>query len=640
MCGIVGFFDGGNKLEREQSHQRLSSELATMALALEHRGQDGQGLYVSPSQQCYLGHRRLSILDRTHASDQPMQSADGRYVITFNGEIYNYKELAVELKKEGVVFITSGDTEVLLYAYIRWGIAALNKLRGMFAFAIFDNQTKKLFLARDQLGIKPLYWFFNQIEGIKLFGFASEIKAILATQQSQKKINRQALAHYLQYHFVKAPLTMVEDIFALEPGHYIELDTQSFKIQKYWDIATFATDVVVNEPQMLVQKVRMALHDSVSLHLRSDIPVGAFLSGGLDSSALVALATEQTSIPLKTFSVGFGKEGAYLDETELALMVAKKYGCDHQKLVIDGKFLRNNFDAFIGSIDQPSGDGLNSYLVSRAAGAEVRVALSGLGGDELFLGYRYFHDLAKMQSWQESLVKRMFLPALSYGYKQSSLMRGLAYKNNMDFLKFWPARQDSFYLKNRSLFSAEEVHRLLPRVLRYEGASLTHDQLLETMFMQEKDFLNGFSKAELSWYTPGVLLRDADATGMASTLEVRFPFLDIPLLKLMLSIPGSYKVQADQKTNKPLLVAALGNRLPQELVQAPKRGFEMPVGYWLVNNFTRELRSLPTTPWLSTETVNRLLEQFYKNPKSYMKVWSLMVLKQWITHHQLEMPYV
>ena len=640
MCGIVGLLNGSDSSDKESSSLQLNQDIQKMAIALEHRGQDGHGFYQDLTHTCFLGHRRLSILDRTTASDQPMQSADGRYVIVFNGEIYNYKELAAELIKLGVVFRTTGDTEVLLQAYIQWGVAALTKFRGMFAFAIWDNKLAKLFIARDQLGIKPVYWFFTEREGKKVFGFASEIKAILATYYSSKKVNLAALSHYFQYHFVKPPLTMIEDIFALPQGHYAELDAKEFKIKKYWDLNELSTNASLEEPQMLVHQVRTALTKSVELHLRSDISVGAFLSGGLDSSALVALASEQTSIPLQTFSIGFGKEGAYLDETELAELVAKKFGCKHQKLSIDGRFLRSVFDHFIASIDQPSGDGLNSYLVSKAAGSEVRVALSGLGGDELFLGYRYFHDLANMQNWQNSLVKRMFLPALSYGYKQSSLMRGLAYKNKMEFLKFWPARQDDFYLKNRSLFSTQELNRLLPRVLRHEETFGQSDEALEQLFLQEKDFLNGFSKAELSWYTPGVLLRDADATGMASTLEVRFPFLDIPLLKLMLSIPGSYKVQADQKTNKPLLVAALQNRLPQELLQVPKRGFEMPVGYWLVNNFTRELRSLPTTPWLSTEMTNRLLEQFYKQPKSYMKIWSLLVLKQWISYHQLEMPYV
>ena len=639
VCGIVGFIDFSNETERLNHRSSLVRNLEDMAQSIQHRGKDGQGFYTDQNNYCYFGHRRLSILDRSQASDQPMQSSDGRYSIIFNGEIYNYKELAQELTKAGVVFTTTGDTEVLLQGYIVWGKAVLTKLRGMFAFALWDNKLKKLFIARDHFGIKPVYWFYHEQGERKLFGFASEIKALLATSFVEKKLNKEALNHYLSYHFVRPPLTMVQDVFSLEPAHYMEFDQAGLRIEKYWDISTIHTEQQF-EGSAILHQVKDALHDSVSMHLRSDIPVGAFLSGGLDSSALVALSAEQTSIPIKTFSIGFGKEGAYLDETELAKKVAQKFGCDHQKLTIDGKFLRSKFDDFIAAIDQPSGDGLNSYLVALAAGSDVRVALSGLGGDELFLGYRYFHDLSKMQRWEDSFVKRMFLPALSYGYKQSSLMRGLAYKNKMDFLKFWPARKDNFYLRNRSLFNREEINRLLPRSLRVDAESLGTSEALESLFMHEPDFLNGFSKAELSWYTPGVLLRDADATGMASTLEVRFPFLDKPLVELMLSIPSSFKVQPDQKTNKPLLVGALGDLLPQELLDAPKRGFEMPVGYWLVNNFTRELRSLSATPWLATEPVNRLLEQFYKHPKSYIKVWSLIVLKQWVTHHQLEIPHV
>ena len=634
MCGIVGLVDASGKIQESSHSERLSYDIRQMLSKIEHRGRDGEGIYQDSTGVCFLGHRRLSIIDTSSASAQPMSITDGRYVITFNGEIYNYRELTGELKAQGIELTSTGDTEVLLQGYRLWGKDVLKKLRGMFAFAIWDRQEKKLFMARDHVGIKPIYWFYSKNLGEELFGFASELKALLALPYSQKKISKQALTHYLQYHFVRPPLTMIEDIFALEPGCYLELQGTELTIQKYWDLFSCKT-YEQGTYKGIVARVKEALQESVALHLRADIPVGAFLSGGLDSSALVALASQQTDIPLNTFSVGFGREGAYLDETELAEIVAKKYGCKHQKLIIQGNFLKNNFPAFIAAIDQPSADGLNSYLVSMAAGSEVRVALSGLGGDELFLGYRYFKDLAKMQDWQESSFKRMFLPAFSYGYQQSAVMRSLAYKNNMNFLKFWPARQDDLYLKGRTLFSQEELARLVPRSLRSE---MQYDDLSE-LFSTETDFLNGFSKAELAWYTPGVLLRDADATGMASTLEVRFPFLDVELIELMLSIPGSYKVQPNQNVNKPLLVAALEDILPRELFTMPKRGFEMPVGFWLVNNFTRELRALNATPWLSTELTNRLLEQFYKDPRSYLKVWSLLVLKHWINHHQLEMPY-
>jgi len=634
VCGIVGLVDASGKIQESSHSERLSYDIRQMLSKIEHRGRDGEGIYQDSTGVCFLGHRRLSIIDTSSASAQPMSITDGRYVITFNGEIYNYRELTGELKAQGIELTSTGDTEVLLQGYRLWGKDVLKKLRGMFAFAIWDRQEKKLFMARDHVGIKPIYWFYSKNLGEELFGFASELKALLALPYSQKKISKQALTHYLQYHFVRPPLTMIEDIFALEPGCYLELQGTELTIQKYWDLFSCKT-YEQGTYKGIVARVKEALQESVALHLRADIPVGAFLSGGLDSSALVALASQQTDIPLNTFSVGFGREGAYLDETELAEIVAKKYGCKHQKLIIQGNFLKNNFPAFIAAIDQPSADGLNSYLVSMAAGSEVRVALSGLGGDELFLGYRYFKDLAKMQDWQESSFKRMFLPAFSYGYQQSAVMRSLAYKNNMNFLKFWPARQDDLYLKGRTLFSQEELARLVPRSLRSE---MQYDDLSE-LFSTETDFLNGFSKAELAWYTPGVLLRDADATGMASTLEVRFPFLDVELIELMLSIPGSYKVQPNQNVNKPLLVAALEDILPRELFTMPKRGFEMPVGFWLVNNFTRELRALNATPWLSTELTNRLLEQFYKDPRSYLKVWSLLVLKHWINHHQLEMPY-
>ncbi|MFH1643568.1 MAG: asparagine synthase C-terminal domain-containing protein, partial [bacterium] len=358
---------------------------------------------------------------------------------------------------------------------------------------------------------------------------------------------------------------------------------------------------------------------------------------------------------IHTFNISFGNEGNYIDESSLAKKVASKFNCNHHEVKINSTEFKNNFHDFIRSIDQPSGDGINSFLVSKFTAQHVSVALSGLGGDEVFLGYRYFQDLKNLQSFQASKIKRKFLPAMFKLYKNNKYFRSFAYKNKLDFLKFWPAQKDELYLNNRRLFNEAEKRGLLGNVLKneivrlvlpvrrsfgeggsvVEGCERSNENKIQEIFKTELDELNAFSKAELSWYTPGMLLRDCDATSMFSTIEVRVPFLDHKLVEFLLTVPSEFKIYKNQKINKPLLANLFDDLLPSEILTYPKHGFEMPIGFWLKEEFGAELNDLKSVSWLNKNYVESLLDQFNQNPREYLKIWSLFVLKNWLQEYKI-----
>ena len=432
-------------------------------------------------------------------------------------------------------------------------------------------------------------------------------------------------------------MTFLENVFALMPGHFIEFKDGKLTIERYWDLQKICTEDNCDDLKRVKEQVREKLSEAVGLRMRADVPVGAFLSGGIDSATIVGLMSRMTNMPIKTFSIGFGEEGKYINELPLAKLVAQKFGCDHHELKIDGQFLKKNFDGFIKAIDQPSGDGINSYLISKVASNHVKVALSGLGGDEVFLGYRYFQDLTRLDNWKNSFSRRRLLPFLSYLFNKNRFFRSFAYRNKMEFVRFFGQRDSDLYLESRQLFSEEEKLNLV-KDRKFLNFNTLEDAkaLLNPIFESKIDELNAFSKAELCWYAPGMLLRDADATSMASTLEVRFPFLDRGLVELLLRIPSKHKIHLNQKINKPLLSSLFKDLLPEEVLKFPKHGFEMPIGFWLLEHFSKELDELENVNWLNGKCVNLLVRDLKRNPKNYLKVWSLLVLHHWLSQNGFE----
>ena len=518
-----------------------------------------------------------------------MMSASGRSVIVFNGEIYNFKELKSQLPD--YPFRTNSDTEVLLAAYETWGVSMLEKLRGMYAFAIWDDQTQELFIAGDHCAMKPLYWFYDGAT----FAFGSELKALLACPFVSRDINSEAVQNYFSFYAINQPQTLFADIHALKPGHYLKLSQQGLEITRYWTPAT-----ITSYPQELStvrQKTAALLENAVRLHMRADIPVGAFLSGGIDSATIVGLMSRFSEKPIETFSIGF-ESGSVINELPLAKLVAQKFGTNHHELIINDTVFGDALEDFLVAIDQPSGDGLNSFLVARATAQSVSVALSGLGGDELFLGYRYMQDLAQL--WRTPKLVRNCAALLTKipGFKS------LAYKTNNNWVNFAESYDPAAsYARARSLAGNAPAD-------------------VAQAFAHDHDWSNGLSKAELLWYTPGTLLRDGDATAMASTLEVRFPFLDRDLIEYLLTAPSALKLGK----NKPLLTSLFPDFLPEEILNFPKQGFEMPVGFWLKKACSQELLKLKKVQWLDQRMVEKELSRFFADPRYYLKIWSLFVL--------------
>jgi asparagine synthase (glutamine-hydrolysing) len=633
MCGISGAFCFG-KTESRPGDARPSLEKITSSMndAIAHRGVDGHQIWSSSNRAVCLGHRRLAILDLSSSGAQPMKSSDDSLVVTFNGEIYNYLEIAKELKAEGIELVAHCDTTVLLAAFKFWGKDCLKKFRGMFAFAIWDQKKQELFCARDQLGIKPFYWWSDG----NTFIFSSEIKGILASGLVPRIADNEAISLYLQFYCIPQPRTILKDVKALMPGHSITISVSDGLIgEQYFDLSEVEADESIgqNEAEKIV---RNGFLESVSLHLRSDVPVGLFLSGGIDSASLAGVVAKvYQEKELHTFSIGF-KDKSNLDESGLAAVVANKVGSTHHKMTLEAIDLKNNFDDFIQAIDQPSGDGLNSFFVSKIASDYVKVALSGLGGDEIFLGYRYMKELFRMHEMERVFGGKNLIKGLSY-FSKFGLGRSFLYRSGLRFAQLAGKTDKECYEFYRSLRDPGPVSLLFKITSRTEFGlnNIVEPVLPFRTKLSVEDRLNRLSKAELSFYTTNMLLRDADATSMASTIELRVPFLETKFVQDALRIKSALKIK-NGGVNKPLFVSALQDFIPKEVLSAKKKGFEMPVGNWLKARFENELEDLKNINWLDSDVVEKELFEFKRDQRNYLKVWSLLVLKKWLEFYDVE----
>lgn len=622
MCGVTGILNW-----EENPSFDLQKASATMTQSLAHRGNDGEGFFSSLSMKCFFGHRRLSILDRSSAGQQPMSTPDKKYTLSYNGEIYNYQELKQKLLSLGVTFKSDSDTEVLLHGYAAWGKEVFKKLRGMFAGCIWNEDTKELTVFRDQIGIKPLYWWKDAHN----FACSSELQSLRKHPLVPSNINDDAVNEYFIFGSVHAPSTIFQNVYALKPGHIITITKTSIDEKQYFDINQNQTTNLDASPQEIQDTVLNLLRDSIKHHIVSDIPIGAFLSGGLDSSCIVALMKEQTTKPFDTFSVGFDTAGKNIDESKEAADIAQFFGTKHHHILTTSRTFIENFPSFIEHLDQPSSDGFNSFLVSKATAKDVHVALSGLGGDELFLGYRYHQELAQYLPLKE----HAFYPALSFissSINNSSFLKKIIYQSpwrGLEKLAEGDSYQGYFNARNLSfppaLFSSDK--KKLSRYSEYAT------QLLADVFRTESDRLNAYSKAELLWYTPGTLLRDADVTGMAFTLEVRFPFLDMPLINYMLSLPSRYKIKPNEPP-KALLRSILEKLMPKELLFKTKKGFEMPIGSWLLQN-PHVYKSLTEIPFFNKEAMQKQIKIFEKKPNNYATIWQALIFTEWLKKNNL-----
>ena len=590
MCGLAGELTSGS------AETMPRAQAARIAELLLHRGPDDSGIWQSRT--CTLIHRRLSIQDLSPAGHQPMQSACGRYRLVFNGEIYNYKVLREQLEASGERFVSTGDTEVLLRLLIREGAAALPQLRGMFAFCLFDQESQSALLGRDPFGIKPLYLYRS---GADRLLFSSEVRALLRSRAVPRELNGAALQHYLMFGSVPQLETLVQGLNALPPGHVARWQNGELAIERYWQ-PRFAAEPEAGPYEALVERARAAVGESVKAHMVSDVPVGLFLSGGMDSSAILA-ATDQR---LTTLSIGFEEEA--FDESELAEQVARRFGSEHRRLLLRRDQAWSRLPAFFDALDQPSSDGFNTYCVSaEAAEAGLKVVMSGLGGDELFGGYPLFQTVPKLLA-----LRRRLGPAAWAGSQLIKPLKRAKLQRFADYLAS-PPGVAAAHRCMRTIFSAREASRLIKLWKLPPAAAPSLAELPEGVVGAE--LADQIAWLETSSYMGGMLLRDSDALSMASSLELRVPLVDVALFEALAPVAASARLAP----GKQLLRDAFPE-VTAVLKEAPKRGFVIPFDQWL-----RTPSQATALPQLDLTAASRTVDL-----RPWARRWGLLVLADWL----------
>lgn len=608
MCGINGIYGLNDEF-------RTRDLLVHMNAALSHRGPDGQGIFTRG--RIGLGHRRLSIIDLSENGRQPMLNSSGNIAIAFNGEIYNFKKLRSECRN--YEFKSNTDTEVILALYEKYGEGFAEHLDGMFAIAIWDDREKKLILARDRMGKKPLYYTWA---GDVLI-FSSEIRGILASKCIEPKISKTGLAAYLQYQTVYSPETILQDVHMLEAASILRIQDKIAEKRKFWNIDRAKEKFTLTGPyDKVVKQTRELFFQSVEKRMISDVPLGAFLSGGIDSSCVVAAMSALSQQSVKTFNVSFTEAG--FDESSFANEVARKFKTDHQTIQISGDDFLGELPGALAAMDHPGVDGPNSYVVSKyTRNAGVTVALSGLGGDELFGGYPVFKNLKSMSKWRK--LKNIPVPARKWIIKmlrnrfspsQLEKLFTIAETKDLDWLSVYPVF--------RSVYSDNTIKSL--------GFTPQSFHFIEGDPNDTFKMISEISIAECKTYLENVLLRDTDQMSMASSLEVRVPFLDKDLLEFVFSLPDDFK---PLQPPKKLIIDSMADLLPESIWNRPKMGFTFPWKHWVNNELqafcAEQLQSFKEKHLLNEAFIFEL-EQTLTLPENdrWFEVWNLAVLNHWM----------
>jgi asparagine synthase (glutamine-hydrolysing) len=621
MCGFVG------SLSRRG---RVTSESIVRATAsLAHRGPDDSGTAcLSGSEyELKLGFRRLAILDLSAAGHQPMADPESGNWIVFNGEIYNFRAIRDELQSEGISCTTQCDTEVLLKAYRCWGIDCLHRLRGMFAFALWDCAQQRLLLARDRLGKKPLYYY----RAGNLLLFASEIRGLLATGLVEKRVNPAALVQYLGFGSVYDPETIIPGVRSLRPGYFAICEQGTITEKRYWTIPQSPCSSSPPKDAEIEEQLHFLLREATTLRMISDVPVSIFLSGGVDSSALVALVRESTAADFHTFSVVFPE--AADSEAPYSQAVARQFGSSHQEVMVSESDALGYVSSALRCMDQPTIDGVNTFIISSAVRSHgFKVALSGIGADEIFAGYSTFATIPKMLC----LLKLVDCVPASI---RDALSRGLGpawnrgdRRRKLQMILGAEGTPFHAYLMVRGLFAALRRDSLL-RVTEPEVVCQAFQSVRKSAEDSATlDAVNQVSFLELRNYLGNTLVRDADTMGMAHGLEIRQPYLDHKLIEFLFTVSGAYKRK--RKSPKWLLTRSLGTKLPPQVVHRAKRGFALPFDRWLRSELRSEVESVlrardRTSDFLDPVVVNTIWEDFLAGRTSWSRPWALYVLKRW-----------
>ena len=640
MCGVAGFID----LKRESPRADLESRARKMAATLRHRGPDDSGVWVDETAGVAFGHQRLSIIDLSSAGRQPMPSASGRYILCYNGEVYNADELRAELESLGHAFRGHSDTEVIVEGCAAWGLdVLLPRLIGMFAFALWDRETRTLMLVRDRLGIKPMYW--GRTGSTLLFG--SELKSLRAHPAFDAGIDRDALVSLLRHNYVRGPHSIYRGIQKLTPGHVATFgETGEAKIEAFWDLAPLAQarEKDVRSESETLEALESLLRDAVKRRMVADVPLGAFLSGGIDSSTVVALMQSQSNRPVRTFTIGFNEAG--YDEAKHAKAVAAHLGTDHTELYVDPALGRDVIPRLPELFDEPFADAsqIPTYLVSELTRRHVTVALSGDGGDEVFAGYtRYL--------WADAIWDRLRL--LPRGVRQAAAvgLRALSPRTWDSILRVAPARL-------RPPQAGERIHKIadiLPRdsidsvyralISQWQdpacavlggtepGGPIWDDRLAETI----PDAIARMQYLDTVTYLPDDILTKVDRASMAVGLEARVPLLDHRVVEFAWAMPQEIKTRNRQ--GKWPLRQILYKYVPKEMVERPKQGFAVPIGEWLrgpLRDWAEDLlaeRRLREDGFFQPAPIRRMWKEHLSGRRNRQyQLWGPLMFQAWRAH--------
>jgi asparagine synthase (glutamine-hydrolysing) len=633
MCGIAGVLKSAGG-----SRETLERGAAAMADSMAHRGPDDHGVWSDPEGAVALAHRRLSIVDLSPAGHQPMTSADGRFVITYNGEVYNFQELRVELETRGVSFRGHSDTEVMLEAFSAYGVTAtIKRLIGMFALAIWDRRTRSLMLVRDRLGIKPLYW--AKFDGLFLFG--SELKALRAFPGWQPRIDRPAVASFMRFNYVPAPLTIYQGVHKLEPGSILTLPFGGApRVEKYWDAREVAHTGQANllraDDTELTSQLETLLQDAVRRRMVADVPVGAFLSGGVDSSTIAALMQTANAGPVRTYTIGFDLPG--YNEAGHAAAVAKHLGTEHTEMIVTPQQALDVIPRLPEFYDEPFADSsqIPTFLVSQMTRQHVTVALSGDGGDELFGGYnryqfadRYWSKLMRMpRAVRATLAAGLTGVSADQWTRLAGLIpaRGTPAQVGDKIHKFAAAlKAEDEAALYRQLVSHWDPVDLMPDITEPSDAGLDASLpgLVERMQL-----------ADTTTYLPDDILTKVDRASMAFALEARVPLIDHRVVEFAWRLPRDTKIRGG--VSKWLLRQVLYRHVPRELIERPKMGFSIPLADWLrgpLRDWAESLLSekrLREAGLLDVQRVRRCWQEHLSGKHSHEhRLWNVLMLEAW-----------
>ncbi len=606
MCGIAGTYN--LKEEKEIDFTRT----VKMRDYLTRRGPDDRGVYFSSDKRLCLAHTRLSIIDLTSLAHQPMSDREGRVWISYNGEIYNYRQLQNELKEKGYSFRSNSDTEVVLNGYKEWGIDGLVKrLRGMFAFAIYDltSASPRFILARDRFGIKPLYYYQDD----KLLIFSSEVGAMLKRGIIPFERNHKADIAFFIFGYIPAPWTTIKNVFSLSVGSYMLVENGNKRLVRYYDPISSFAQPKLKDAEDIYSSLRSILTETIDLHLISDAPLGVFLSGGIDSSALVALASK-ARVPITTLSVIFDEET--YSELPYQKIIAQQYQTDHRQIKVTQNDFYSELDNIFTAMDQPTVDGVNTYFVSMAAKqAGLKAVLSGLGGDEIFCGYESFKKIRLLKAINR--LPKILRPAFALTGGLNDRWRKLNYLQKDDYL--------ALYLTLRGLFAPKDAAKILD-ISEKEVEDVLNDFKLSA-FSSQLSALNPIdwlSYMEINLYLQNQLLKDTDFMSMYHSVETRVPFLDHILVDYIAAVDSRLKI--DKNIPKPLRVKPLKDRLPSKSVFRKKQGFIFPFDLWLKKQGKELLKAALSKGNINRRYANGLWRKFEQGRLHWSRAWALIVM--------------